>query len=185
MSELAIRTGEWWGPELPTRIQPWDTKRKHQAREFFNEVDHEQQLRRLYKYLESESDPKLSFETDVSAQLKVILELEENWDGDGSPCYTREETERVEQFCLKLYREFTKTFGKGLHKPLISPSESSIDLFWQKGSSGVLINIPNDKSKTCEIFGTRKGADGPTIQSSSDIEEVVLDAAIALGILIK
>lgn len=90
---------------------------------------------------------------------KWILELEENWDEQGSSKYAKSTWERACHFLIRQAKFSLQISGKGLPSPKILPGpEASIDLHWKMERFELLINIPESLSKPATFYGDDYGA---------------------------
>jgi hypothetical protein len=105
-------------------------------------------------------------ESDVCKELKAeieqgkrILELEDDWDGEGSLGYSKETLNRAESF-LKMHIEgLWKSFSIRLPIPKIGPGpDGSIDLYWKQSSWELLVNIPADAHEMATFYGDNYGS---------------------------
>lgn len=82
-----------------------------------------------------------------------ILNLPENWDGEGAAAYTKWTWQRAIVF-LKQQAEHVRECGSELDIPKILPGpEGSIDLHWDKQDYELLINIPSDPQRRATFYG--------------------------------
>lgn len=76
---------------------------------------------------------------EVITRSQSILDLQDDWDGEGSPGYSRETWERAIAFLRRLVKM------ADIPAPVISPAErGSIDLYWSTDDSSLLINFSPD-----------------------------------------
>lgn len=95
----------------------------------------------------------VAIEGAINASRK-ILELEDDWDNEGSVGYDRETWERATTFLRSLTRLAFDLFGMPLTFPAISPADDgSIDLYWDQGDCGLLVNFPADPNADATYFG--------------------------------
>ncbi|MGH7900630.1 MAG: hypothetical protein ACRENZ_02725, partial [Thermodesulfobacteriota bacterium] len=87
-------------------------------------------------------------------ESKYILELEENWDGEGSPTYKqstwRRAIEFISNYAIWIFSETNRIIDapKIYHGP-----NGSIDILWKKENYRLLINIPDDAEKPASFYG--------------------------------
>lgn len=86
---------------------------------------------------------------------KYILELEDNWDQEGSSPIKKEVWIRTIRFLAKLATTALQQYKFILDTPVISPvNNGSIDLYWKKKDKyQMLINIPKNKKSLAEYYG--------------------------------
>jgi len=81
---------------------------------------------------------------DVFEASASILELEDNWDGEGSPAYSKETWERAGKTLLSAALMIWTKEQKVIPSPSISSGpDGSIDVYWRLPSSKVLLNVPS------------------------------------------
>lgn len=91
---------------------------------------------------------------------KSILQLLENWDGEGSPTYSKETWEKATRFVRKTAFQFKQESEKWVSPPKITPShDGSIDVRWKISARSLLINFPADSNIPPSFFGSDKGTD--------------------------
>lgn len=120
-------------------------------------------------------DPQTTKESE-SEELRAeierargILELPEDWDGEGSPSYLAATFDRAVGF-LKTHSEYLMTnFDLEIPVPRIGAGpDGSIDLHWKRTSWELLVNIPADSSKMASFYGDNYGVQ--QIKGSVDSE---------------
>jgi len=74
-----------------------------------------------------------------------ILELKENWDGEGALPFSQKVWEKAVTFLALLAKEALERLNIIVDAPRILPSaEGSIDLHWKTDSYELLVNIPQN-----------------------------------------
>lgn len=100
-----------------------------------------------------------------------ILNLEYDWDGDGSPGYTRSVWERAEQFLMLQARWAQETLGIVIDAPRILPAaDGTIDLHWKTDSYELLLNIPMEPDEPAHFYGDNKYGNMP-IKGTCDVSK--------------
>lgn len=100
---------------------------------------------------ESRSFPNIRQSIEGS---RWILELEEDWDGEGAEAYAPSTWQRAVDFLWQLSRRSEEVFGFEIDAPAMSPADgASIDLFWPGEFSRLLINVPSDPSAPITYYG--------------------------------
>ncbi|MCH7928245.1 MAG: hypothetical protein IID03_09750 [Candidatus Dadabacteria bacterium] len=85
---------------------------------------------------------------------KYILDLEDDWDDEGSPAYDKTTWIRAIKFIYNYTKKIYDERGKVIEPPKISQGpEGSIDILWKKESYRLLINIPLDYHKPGSFYG--------------------------------
>jgi hypothetical protein len=87
---------------------------------------------------------------DVAARLvesRSILELGDNWDGEGSPGYEEATWQRAAQFVVDGATRFWRSRQSAPPAPTITNGpDGSVDIIWRAGNRKVLINVPTEPS---------------------------------------
>lgn len=96
-------------------------------------------------------------------QSRRILELDDDWDEEGSSAYSKEVWDTAVRFLEALEGELM-TLGKMVDPPRILPGpEGSIDLHWKTNAFEILMKVPSDAGlitffgddySKCQIEGT-------------------------------
>ena len=101
----------------------------------------------------------INFETRIRKQLQAevsrqrLLEMEDGWDGEGSPSYSEDTVDRAIEFVVAQARRVSD-FGLSIPTPHIGPGpDGSIDLHWKQSSRELLVNIPADVHKVATFYG--------------------------------
>ncbi|MCL4296134.1 MAG: hypothetical protein KJ077_10420 [Anaerolineae bacterium] len=105
-------------------------------------------------------------------QSRYILELEDDWDTEGSKGYQPLAWERVAIFLIKLYQKALESFAVILDTPRIYHAHGgSIDVLWRSDRYQLLVNFPEDENSSASFYGdnfnieTIKGTFDPTEES--------------------
>src|SRR5271165_742010 len=97
----------------------------------------EQEPPYLQKWVDYKEPDDLKAEIE---QASKMLELEDDWDGEGSQTYSRDTFNRAVAF-LTRHSEQLKPYGIRLPVPKIGPGpDGSIDLHWKRRSWELLVN---------------------------------------------
>jgi len=90
---------------------------------------------------------------------RSILELENDWDDQGSPKYSESTWRRACSFLIEQAIFSRRVLGAELPSPKVQPGpDASIDLHWKIERFELLVNIPNDSSKPATFYGDDYGA---------------------------
>lgn len=85
---------------------------------------------------------------------RSILDLEDDWDGEGSPAYAEDTWNRAIEFLIGNAQRLKNIWGIWIAAPSISPGpDGSIDLHWKTESRELLINIPADLNQPAGFYG--------------------------------
>ena len=117
-------------------------------------------------HAESPSDFRIVGGFDIYKGLKAeierakrILELEDDWDGEGSSGYSEDTFNRAVAFLTTHAEGFWESCGIRLPIPRIGPGpDGSIDLHWKLPSRELLVNIPADANEVPTFYGDNYGA---------------------------
>lgn len=92
------------------------------------------------------------------SQARRILELEENWDGEGSTGYSEDTLNRAFAFLSTHVEGLWGKYGLSSPIPRIAPGPNgSIDLHWKQPSWELLVNIPEDANQVATFYGDDYG----------------------------
>ncbi len=87
-------------------------------------------------------------------ESRRILELEDNWDDEGSPRYEESTLIRATTFLVRTAQEYYKLYNIWIDAPrILHGPEGSIDLHWKTPSHELLINIPANSESPVEFYG--------------------------------
>jgi hypothetical protein len=104
---------------------------------------------------EDDSGPEIE---EAIEESRSLLELEDVWDGEGSPGYTGDTWNRAIEFLKDNTRRLRDILGVRISAPGISPGPNgSIDLHWKTVSRELLINIPTDPDQPAGYYGDDMG----------------------------
>lgn len=103
-------------------------------------------------------------ESPISAQLSEvlsashrILDLRENWDGEGSPAYSETTLKRAIDFLTSSASRYWRDHQKKLTAPRILPGpDGNIDIHWKTPQRELLISIPASLSEPASYYGDDK-----------------------------
>ncbi len=87
-----------------------------------------------------------------------ILELRDNFDGEGSSGYSKATWNRAVEFLKIQWSEYLKREGEAMPAPSILPGpEGSVDIYWEEADFELLVNIPTDPDKLVSFYGDNHG----------------------------
>lgn len=76
---------------------------------------------------------------------KWLLDLEDDWDGEGSPSYSEVTWQKATKFLRDFLESLYSTYDMDIGLPKIAAGpQGSIDLHWKNEKFELLINIPVD-----------------------------------------
>jgi len=125
--------------------------------------------------LEKEPRDNLAIElkaiTEAIKKSESILNLEENWDGEGAESYTREVWSSATNFLWQLAEWAYIHLKLIIPVPRILPSdEGSIDLHWKTDKYELLVSIPSNTDEAIDYYGDNYKEVSP-IRSCQEAEE--------------
>jgi len=119
---------------------------------------------RVYSY---PNVSKLEAEIELA---KHILDLEDDWDGEGSPRYSVDTLERAARFIRTQCDWLWDLFGMVATVPRIGPGPNGgIDIHWKQPSWELLVNIPAENKQMATFYGDDYGVE--VIRGSFDPAE--------------
>ena|SRR5579863_1747211 len=84
----------------------------------------------------------LNHVADAIEKSRWMLELEDDWDGEGSPAYSTETWRRAASFLLKNALSLWQDRGARIDAPALhNGPEGSIDIYWETADRKLLINV--------------------------------------------
>lgn len=95
----------------------------------------------------------------VLLKSRQILELKDDWDGQGSPGYTKMVWERAYKFVMHSAIEALKGYSVVIQAPKILPGpDGSIDIHWKTDTRELLVNIPKSSNELAQFYGDDYGS---------------------------
>ncbi len=93
-----------------------------------------------------------TFYKDIEDTIAKILNLQENWDGEGGKCYNKETLYRAAEFVKKLSFALWRKTQKLITPPKILPGpDGSIDVHWKSPKFDLLVNIPENPDESASF----------------------------------
>ena len=134
----------------------------------FYVVDLDASEKRWESVLGSQEDIMRPFENAINSSYKIV-DIEDNWDSEGSPGYSEETWLRATSFVRNIAASFLNRYATTqIGRPTITPGpDGSIDVRWISAKRTILINFPADKNAPPNFFGHDKGQD--TIKGTLDL----------------
>ena len=131
-----------WPREVEEKSQPWNEQKNVPTSQGKS-------------WTESPSGRELNAEIE---QAKRILELKDDWDGEGSPGYSEDTFNRAVAFLTTYAERLWESWGIPLPIPRIGPGpDGSIDLYWKQPHWELLVNIPTDPNEAASFSGEDDG----------------------------
>jgi hypothetical protein len=91
-------------------------------------------------------------------QAQRIVELRDDWDGEGSAGYSQATIDRAVGFLTRHVRGLWESYGIECPIPRIGPGpEGSIDIHWKQPSWELLVNIAADEHAMAAFYGDNYG----------------------------
>src|SRR4051812_3272252 len=93
------------------------------------------------------------------AESRAILNLGENWDGEGAAAYTEGPWRRATEFLLRHATYLFKELGVVIEAPVIGPGpDGGIDLHWKTDHFEMLLNFPKEAGDRATFYGDDYGS---------------------------
>lgn len=100
-----------------------------------------------------------SIEQSIEASRK-ILDIEENWDGEGSPAYDESTWKHAAEFVRRTAIPFVTRYQKKIQPPRITPGpDGSVDVRWIAAKRTMLLNFQAGENVLADFFGHDQGQD--------------------------
>ncbi len=88
-------------------------------------------------------------------ESRTLLDLKDDWDGEGSRGYAASTLERATEFLLTNVLSLWKSQRAYVPAPVIGPGpDGSIDINWQFTARKLLVNVPADADKPATFYGS-------------------------------
>ena len=95
------------------------------------------------------------FNKHIKKKMNKILELRDNWDGEGSKTYNVETLEKAKSFLISLIQDFWMLYNIELDLPMIFPGiDGDIDIEWKNKKFQLLISIPEKDENLMGLYGS-------------------------------
>ena len=128
------------------------------------------------------SHDQLSYEisdriADAIESSRKILDLQDNWDQEGSKGYAESTWRRATEFVIRTAIEYENNSDSWVDPPKITPGpESSIDVRWKTSKRSILMNFPPEDDKPVEFFGSDGNIDSikGTLDTSSQNQWILM-----------
>lgn len=96
----------------------------------------------------------------VIVQSRQFLELEDNWDGEGSLGYSEQTWLRAADFVRAQARLAREVFCGSLAVPeIVGAERGSFDVLWKFDDISLLVNVPKDSAERATFYGEGTGGD--------------------------
>lgn len=107
----------------------------------------------------------LRYLEDAISRSTAMLELEDNWDREGSPGYHKETWARAVTFLLNMSAELWTDKDQAVPVPRIGKGpEGSIDIHWQLPDRELLVNIAAFPANSMSFYGDLLGEKDTAIE---------------------
>lgn len=108
---------------------------------------------------DSETDNSLQAIEGAIESSRDLIDIEDDWDGEGSPGYLEQTWRRAAQFVREYAAHLAADYGLKIPAPGILPGpDGSIDIHWESDSFELLVNIPADANERAEFYGDDHGS---------------------------
>lgn len=105
----------------------------------------------------------------VVAESRHMLELRENWDGEGATAISEATWQRAIDFVLRTSTELCDRFQVSPPVPDLAPvPDGSVDIDWRFDGHELVVNVPTDSSASAEYYGD-DGNGGRSIKGRLDL----------------
>jgi hypothetical protein len=92
------------------------------------------------------------------AESSYIYSIKDNFDGEGTPGYSRETWDRATTFLREFAQRCATECGCAISAPVIGPGPNgSIDIIWKENDYRLLLNIPAEPSADASFYGDDRG----------------------------
>jgi hypothetical protein len=113
---------------------------------------------RLVRLEGGNEDELVSLKKALNSAKFLLLGLQPDWDGEGSPGYSKETFGRMSKFLLNHSKQLVAACGVKAPIPKILPGPNgSIDLLWKSDDYELLLNIPSDRQSPASFYGDDEG----------------------------
>jgi hypothetical protein len=111
---------------------------------------------------------RTALEQEITSAERMILSLADDWDGEGSPGYSRETMRRAAVFVRTQFDRLLDIFGMDAPVPYINPGPNgTIDIHWKQPTWQLLVNIPANEGEPASFYGD--DTDGDSIKGTVNI----------------
>ena len=101
---------------------------------------------------------------------RAVLELKEDWDGEGASAITRETWQRAVTFLRRNVLALWERNGIQVESPSIVPlNDGSLDIHWKVARRELLVNVPPEPGKRATDFGDNRQG-GNVVEGDLDID---------------
>jgi hypothetical protein len=91
---------------------------------------------------------------DAIERSRGMLDLEDDWDGEGSPAYQQEDWERAVRMLLRGCVDYLEKHAEAPATPLIyNGPEGGIDILWEHGERSLLLNVTAGAQSRATFYG--------------------------------
>jgi hypothetical protein len=112
---------------------------------------------------DSNPTPQTSVEfssvVDAVERSRTIMNLQENWDGEGAQGYSVRTWQRATGFLLK-QAAYARDHRYSVGVPRVAPADhGSIDIHWMNEEKELLVNVPSDSAELGTYYGQNQTGD--------------------------
>jgi hypothetical protein len=106
----------------------------------------------------------------IISDSRQLLELKDDWDGEGSLGYSEGTLNKAIKFLEENAKNYFRSSGLWVTAPEICPGPNgSIDLLWKLENRELLVNIPVDENSLADYYGDDLGIN--TIKGKLNLTE--------------
>jgi hypothetical protein len=107
---------------------------------------------------------------DAIQKSRWMLELEDDWDGEGNPGYSEATWSRAVRFLLRNALSLWQERGVSVSAPAIhNGPEGNIDIYWETSKRSRLINVPAKSDEPASFYG--HDAQGKEVKGTLDLSD--------------
>ncbi|MDQ2830728.1 MAG: hypothetical protein M3Y74_16985 [Chloroflexota bacterium] len=131
-------------------------------------------------HIPREDDPLIPLELgDIQRAIQeaqTILDLQDDWDGEGSAGYAASTLKRASEFVLDNALRLWRSQRLHIPAPVIGPGpDGSIDIHWQLATRTLLVNVPANADKPATFYGSDRTSRD---KSARNVIEGFLDTSV-------
>ncbi len=113
---------------------------------------------------------ELSSITRAIEGTRSILDLRDDWDGQGSPGYDEATRKRTMRLALECSLDYWQTHQAVPPMPTMTPGpDGSIDIVWRMAERRLFLNVPVEPETIATFYGKDRGDEHVVIQGELDL----------------
>jgi len=155
---------EMMGHHVPVRFS-WRNVFDHNADIAFQEA-------RIDELQEFTFPAELRPFVEEIVRSSYLLNLQNDWDGEGAPRLSRSTWHRALSLLIELATDYWEERGDSLPSPSIQPGiEGDLDLYWTVRDRKILINVPDEDEDLATVFGRDLKRSQLSVQGAFDTND--------------